>query len=301
METIKIYIQKSFSKLFLKSLKKLKLRGYFNFSLSKKINNIEVKIPVCGEIGMTNMVLQQNWLDLLIEKYSLKDKPSTFVDVGANIGQTLLRLKTIYPEMDYLGFEPNSTCTAYVHKLIKINKFKNCIIQNVALSTKISILQLDKNSDTDSCASVIHNLRPDFFSTKESIVALDYQSFYLDKMVSFIKIDVEGAEYEVLKGMEKAIEKHQPIITCEVLDSHNTNVLDFTQVRALKLCEMLKSWNYSIIRLETESSAILNYEIIETIKIVQWSRKSPAFNDYLFYPKDEENSVVEKLKMIVGK
>ena len=72
---------------------------------------------------------------------------------------------------------------------------------------------------------------------------MDYQSIYLDKTVSFIKIDVEFAEYEVLKGMEKAIEKHQPIITCEVLDSHNLEVLDLTQKRATKLCEMLKSWN----------------------------------------------------------
>tara|TARA_B110000090_G_C13173195_1_gene366279 strand:+ start:256 stop:648 length:393 start_codon:yes stop_codon:yes gene_type:complete len=128
---------------------------------------------------------------------------------------------------------------------------------------------------------------------------LDYQSIYLDKTVSFIKIDVEFAEYEVLKGMEKAIEKHQPIITCEVLDSHNLEVLDLTQKRATKLCEMLKSWNYSIIRLQTEASNIVNYEKIEMIKIIQWSSESFAYNDYLFYPTNEEKSVIEKLRMIV--
>tara|TARA_B110000091_G_C13748781_1_gene446697 strand:- start:216 stop:1097 length:882 start_codon:yes stop_codon:yes gene_type:complete len=291
MEKIKIY--------FLKSLKKLKLWEYFNFVFSKKINSVEVKIPIRGNVGLTNMQLQQNWLDLLIKIFSLKDNLSTFVDVGVNIGQTLLRLKTIYPEIDYLGFEPNSTCTAYVQKLIAINKFKNCTVQNVALSTEIGTLQLEKDSDTDSRASLIHNLRPDFFSTKESVFALDYQSIYLDKTVSFIKIDVEFAEYEVLKGMEKAIEKHQPIITCEVLDSHNLEVLDLTQKRATKLCEMLKSWNYSIIRLQTEASNIVNYEKIEMIKIIQWSSESFAYNDYLFYPTNEEKSVIEKLRMIV--
>jgi hypothetical protein len=171
----------------------------------------------------------------------------------------------------------------------------------VALSTEIGILQLEKDSDTDSRASVVSNLRPDFFSVKESVLALDYQSFYLDKAVIFIKIDVEGAEYEVLKGMEKAIEKHQPIITCEVLDSHSAEVFDFTQERATKLCEMLKSWNYNIVRLQTESSAIVNYEKINTIKIIQWTPASYVFNDYLFYPANEENSVIEKLKKIVEK
>tara|TARA_B110000046_G_C12980413_1_gene393048 strand:- start:584 stop:1096 length:513 start_codon:yes stop_codon:yes gene_type:complete len=162
MEKIKIY--------FLKSLKKLKLWEYFNFVFSKKINSVEVKIPIRGNVGLTNMQLQQNWLDLLIKIFSLKDNLSTFVDVGVNIGQTLLRLKTIYPEIDYLGFEPNSTCTAYVQKLIAINKFKNCTVQNVALSTEIGTLQLEKDSDTDSRASLIHNLRPDFFPLKKAFL-----------------------------------------------------------------------------------------------------------------------------------
>jgi FkbM family methyltransferase len=272
---------------------------YFNFTFSKKVNDTKVKLPVCGSVGLTNTVLRQDWLDLLIEKYAFKDNLSTFVDVGVNVGQTLLRLKTIYPEMDYLGFEPNSTCTAYVQKLIKINKFRNCTVQNVALSTEIGILQLEKNNDTDSAASVIHNLRPNYFSTKENVLALDYQSFYLDKAISFIKIDVEGAEYEVLKGMEKAIEKYQPIIICEVLDSYSANVLEFTQERAAKLCKMLKSWNYNIIRLQTKASDIVNYEKIETIKITQWTLSSREFNDYLFYPTSEENDVIGKLKMIM--
>ena len=286
----------------MKTVKKLlkKLFGCFNFTFSKKVNNAKVKIPVLGGMGMINLMLQKNWLDLLIEKFVSKDNQSTFVDVGVNLGQTLLRLKTIYPEMNYLGFEPNSTCTAYVQKLINKNKFENCTILNVALSSEIEILQLEKNSDTSADATMISNLRPNYFSTKESVLSLDYQRFYLDRVVSFIKVDVEGAENEVLQGMEKAIKKHQPIITCEVLDSHSAEAFDFTQERATKLCEMLKSWNYNIIHLQTEASAIVNYEKIEMIKITQWSLQSHALNDYLFYPAKDENSVIEKLKTIVS-
>ena len=284
---------------FLKSLKKLKLGTYFNFVFSKKLNRTQVKIPVSGEIGLSNMELKKEWLDLLIEKFAFPQSTKTFVDVGVNVGQTLLRLKTIYPEADYLGFEPNSTCTAYVQKLIKANKFKNATVQNVGLATEIGILQLEKETDTDSRASVVSNLRPNLFSAKESVLVIDYQSFYLEKAVNFIKVDVEGAEYEVLKGMEKAIKKHQPIITCEVLDTHSAAVFDFMQERATQLCEMLKSWNYTIVRLQTESSEIINYEKIQTIHLIQWSEQSLALNDYLFYPTTMEKEVVEKLKTIV--
>lgn len=291
MRNLEIYL--------LKLLQKLRVLKYFNFVFTAKVNNNKVKIPIYGSVGLYNMLIQPEWLDLLIEKYSLKNDQSIFVDVGVNIGQTLLRLKTINPEMAYLGFEPNSTCTAYVQKLISINQFKDCTVQNVALSTGVGILQLEKAHDIDSRASVIQNLRPGCFSIKENVLAVDYQSFYLDKDISFIKIDVEGAEYEVLKGMEKAIEKHQPIITCEVLDSHNSEVLDYTQERATKLCELLKSWNYSIIRLQTNSTAIVNYEKIDTIKIRQWTEESYGLNDYLFYPTNQGNNVIEKLRMII--
>ncbi|MHA1664401.1 MAG: FkbM family methyltransferase [Candidatus Njordarchaeales archaeon] len=44
----------------------------------------------------------------------------------------------------------------------------------------------------------------------------------LDKLnigkVNYIKIDVEGAEFEVLKGLEKTLKKHRPVVIVEVLE-----------------------------------------------------------------------------------
>lgn len=292
METIKIY--------FLKVLKKLKIHQYFNFSFSKRINHVKVYIPITEDVGLTNMILDKDWLDLLIESFVFSEDYYTFIDVGVNIGQTLLRLKTISPQTKYLGFEPNSSCVNYVQKLIKKNQFGDCRILNAALSTDVNILELEKESDTDSRASLISDLRPNYFSVKESVLAMPYQQFFLNEKIGFVKIDVEGGEYEVLAGMEKAIQKHQPVITCEVLDSHSAEVLEFTQIRATKLCDMLKSWNYNIIRLQTGVSKIVDFEKLDSIKIVQWTSRSYCFNDYLFYPQEKENMVVDKLYKIIN-
>jgi len=161
------------------------------------------------------------------------------------------------------------------------------------------MLVLEKDSDTDSRASFISNLRPNYFAEKENVLALAYQQFYIDEKISFIKIDVEGAEYEVLKGMSKAIEKYQPIITCEVLDSHSMEAFEFTQNRAIKLCQLLHSWNYNIIRLETNDVRIINFESIDFIRIVQWSPRSYMLNDYLFYPKSKKNEVINTLIKVI--
>ena len=41
-----------------------------------------------------------------------------FIDVGVNVGQTLLKLKSISSEINYLGFEPNPNCVNYLKNLI---------------------------------------------------------------------------------------------------------------------------------------------------------------------------------------
>lgn len=292
MEKMEIY--------FLKFLKKIGLLKGLNFSIKKKLNGKTILIPFINGIGLTNQLLKSEWLDSLIEVF-VKGENKTFIDVGVNVGQTLIRLKTACPEVNYIGFEPNSTCTAYTQKLVKQNNFSNCIIQNTALSTKVENLVLEKTSVADSRASVISALRPDYFKDKEHVIALDYDSFYQNEHIGFVKIDVEGGEYEVIQGMEKAIEKYQPLITCEVLDSLNSEVMQFTQNRATLVCELLTSLNYGIIQLQTSDNKLISIKKIDKIIIKQWTTESYNFNDYIFYPLNKESNVIESLRVSITK
>lgn len=284
---------------FVKILKKLGLIKVYNFNLTKKLNGVTIKIPFIHGIGLTNFVIQTDWLDDLLQLF-IQGEKDVIVDVGVNIGQTLLRVKTIKPGINYLGFEPNSTCCSYTQELIRINNYKGCILQNCALSTNVSNLILEKTAVDDPRASVISSLRPDFFEEKEHVLALDYDSFYIDQNITFIKIDVEGAELEAIKGMKNSISRHKPVITCEVLDSHNSSVLTFTQERATLLSDILRSINYSIIRLETGglTQHIKSFKKLDTISIKQWTPESYSFNDYLFYPIEKEQEILKKLSTI---
>jgi FkbM family methyltransferase len=284
-----------------KTLQKLNLLKSFNFNLSKTINSVKVKIPFINGSGLTNLVFKEDWLDTIIDKF-INNESTTFIDVGVNVGQTLLRVKTKFSEINYLGFEPNSTCTSYAQKLIKMNLFSNSIIQNCALTDKVQNLVLEKTAVDDPRASVIKDLRPDYFEEKEFVLSLDYDSFYLDQKICFVKIDVEGGELEVIKGMKLSLKKHKPIIVCEVLDSHDKSVFEFTQKRATQLSDLLHSINYSIIKLETSSvlNKLVSFDKVETIILKQWTPKSYDLNDYLFYPEDIEQEVLSKIKGIVS-
>ena len=64
----------------------------------------------------------------------------------------------------------------------------------------------------------------------------DYlQSKSLDK-ITFIKIDVEGFEYDVLQGMKRTLQQYSPIILIEVLDSRSEN--DLTNNPHELLCKL---------------------------------------------------------------
>lgn len=280
---------------YLKILRRIGLLDKLNLVCKSKYNNFKLKIPVQNRIGLPNMMLKSGWLDALIDLYVINDN-KTFVDVGVNIGQTMLRLRTKSLDIKYIGFEPNATCVSYSQNLLRLNSFVNCNIQNVALSNKLDVLFLQKTFVDDSRASLISELRPEYFTDVESVLAIDYDSLYKDEKIGFVKIDVEGAELEVLLGMKESLLLHKPIITCEVLDSHNEAVLGFTQNRVNQLCEFLQSIDYSIIQFEsTDSYKINSFKVLSNIEIKQWTPNSYALNDYLFYPKIKEEYIMQTL------
>jgi len=281
-------------KYFFKAIKRARIIAKINFCVSIKYNGKKVIIPFIRGVGLTNFLLKRNFLDYLIKNFADFDK-GIFVDVGVNIGQSMIRLKTKYPEMEYLGFEPNASCVSYSQNLIEKNRFEYCRLYNCALSTEIQTLELYKTLTTDSRASMVSELRPNVFSNKEQILALDFDSVFKKQKIVFIKIDVEGAEYEVLKGMSGSINEHQPIITCEVLDSHNSETMDFTRERANMVSDLLHTMNYGIIQLHTENNRVASYKNLQSFEIKQWTTSSSYCNDYLFFPEAKREMVESTL------
>lgn len=282
----------------LKILKKTRLLRYFNLETTKIINGQQLKIPVIYGMGMHNVVLRNEWLDSMIPLF-VENVEGAFVDVGVNVGQSLLRVKTQFTEVKYIGFEPNPACVFYTDQLVKANNFDNCIVLNTALSDKPQKLILEKTFIDDVRASTITELRPGHLDEIAHVISFDYDTLFIEERCAFIKIDVEGAELDVIKGMKQSILKHKPIIACEILDSHSAESLEFTQRRVNELVNLILSMNYKMVRFLTKDNALNGIEVIDNIVIKQWTRESLFANDYLFYPEEEELNVIAKLNSAV--
>ena len=100
-----------------------KIISAFNFQLSIKINGKKFKVPVILNMGFLNLKIKEDWFSNFIKSHPLP-KDTVFVDVGVNVGQTLLTFRSCSNNF-YFGFEPNPSCVFYLRSLISANKFSN--------------------------------------------------------------------------------------------------------------------------------------------------------------------------------
>ncbi|WP_342087797.1 FkbM family methyltransferase [Dyadobacter sp. OTU695] len=272
------------------------LTRHVNFTASIKRNNKSFKIPVVNNIGLSNFAAEDDgWFLQLVKAIDLP-AGSSFIDVGVNVGQSLVAFRS-YRDNPYYGFEPSPHCAFYVNKLIKVNKLRNTHLIPAGLSSSAEILKFYCKVGADSSATMVGELRPGHYSEEDIsyVPVFPFDELGLDGMpdISFIKIDVEGAELEVLTGLKQTLQKYNPVITCEVLDCHNAETnLHILQERANQLVKLVKSLNYTIYRIRPEKR--LNFDKIEEIILKQYDSQSQYLNDYLFLPATRK---IEELLM----
>jgi FkbM family methyltransferase len=150
----------------------------------------------------------------------LANNPGAFVDIGTNVGQTLCKVLAIDRNRRYLGFEPQIACCFYLDQFIKENGITTAQVLPIALAESTGFASLYVSGDTDSMASLDDtSLRPTEFEHTSVIVPTfrgDEALRSLDS-VSVIKIDVEGAELNVLRGLTDTLRRLTPAVLFEVL------------------------------------------------------------------------------------
>lgn len=129
------------------------------------------------------------------------------VDAGAGIGDTLIdiysRLGNNYGHI--YSFEPDEQCYLKTKSAVLSNNMKKITILKKGLWNKNSTLYF-KESDIQGSSKTIEN-EENIDLSKIEVVALDS---IIKTPISFIKMDIEGAELNALKGAEMLIKKYRP-------------------------------------------------------------------------------------------
>ena len=258
-------------KFLLRILNKLELLDKVNLTATIKLNGRRFSIPVIGKMGFSNVFMTEPWM-IKVLQVVIPITKGTFVDIGANIGQTLLKLKSVSNQIEYVGFEPNPNCIFYLNRLVKNNNFKDTHLIPVGIFTDTYLAQLFFYYDdtVDASASILEDFRPKSkIERKEYVPIYSFnklrQNLNLTK-ISILKIDVEGAELEVLKSFEEEIIDSQPVVLMEILPVYEIENKKRLQ-RQDEVQNLFRKWGYYLHRVVKQNDILIEISQIEEIGI----------------------------------
>ncbi len=182
--------------------------------------------------------------------------PGSVIDIGANVGYYSIVLGKLISDNDSLiAIEANSKVFSQLRGNIEINDLNQKVIAlNILLSDKESLTQFYEPKTSGSSASSLRNLHPAEDTSIESLISVRLDNIEIVrnlKAISLIKIDVEGAELEVVKGALETITQNSPIIFIELLRKwskifgyHPNEVLDTLKPLGYKAFEINRALNF---------------------------------------------------------
>jgi FkbM family methyltransferase len=138
--------------------------------------------------------------EIFIDEVYLQKLPQNayVIDCGSNIGLSIIYIKQLCPSATVIGFEPDEKNYDLLQKNLQSLQLTDVILHKAAVWTENKLLQF---TVTGTMGSSISSTATAKTIPVEGIRLKDL----LIKKVDFLKIDIEGAEYDVLKDIESEL------------------------------------------------------------------------------------------------
>jgi FkbM family methyltransferase len=176
-----------------------------------------VVVPADVNVATTYVLLEQeDWFEDEIRfMRRFLEAGMRALDIGANFGVYSLSIaKAVGPSGRVIAFEPGRACVAALNKSVVLNGFENMIVKACAVGAAAGTARLGQTA---------HELRsiveapPGGSADEVPVVALD-ELFVVEPpgRIDFVKLDVEGAESDVVRGGRRFFAEQSPLIVTEV-------------------------------------------------------------------------------------
>ncbi len=145
------------------------------------------------------------WREVYAETPYYFESPSqrpVILDVGSNIGISVLFFKHLYPEARITAFEPDPRAYSVLQANVELNHLQDVRLVNKAAYNRTGVIEWHYSSahaDSLSMSAVPRETLPDTV-----LIPCARLSEYVDGPVDFLKLDVEGAEGEVLEELHES-------------------------------------------------------------------------------------------------
>ncbi|MBP5204367.1 FkbM family methyltransferase [bacterium] len=178
------------------------------------------------------------------------------IDCGAYLGLSIVYFKKRYPNSKIIAFEPNPNVFPFLEENVTCNRLENVTLYNVALGRKKCTRDFYIDSSGIGAFST-SSFNKDAWNgkqrTKRIGVSVDMLSNYINSNVDLVKIDIEGAEMEVMDDL--AHTKKVVLVDNYIIEFHQSkkNRLD-------NLTNLLEKYRYFVdIKPDKEDNLFLVY------------------------------------------
>ena len=224
---------------------------YKVFKILRLDNSMLLKISVpkydykfyC-RINREDLVFMTNHEDDIIEHFTPK-QGDIVVDIGAHMGRyTIISSKRVGSNGKVVAIEAHPGNFEMLNRNIKLNQLTNVIPLNYAVYSKETKVKLYLPEE-ESGYTIYNTIMSNRAGTEDKFVEVNANTVdYLLKLnqireeqVNWIKVDVEGAEFEVLKGATNVLSKSRDIsllIEIHGLDNYGP-ILNFLSLYNFKI------------------------------------------------------------------
>ncbi len=172
-------------------------------------------------------------------KNTYMKKNMVIMDCGANVGNHTVFFKKIMNANKVISFEGNPDTYKTLQRNVQLNDIEesvdlyNCVLGEKTSKASIDNFEEDNIGATSFCENENGNLE---------MISID--DVEIKEHIDFVKIDVEGFEYYVLKGMKNLLNRDKPLLWLEVFpDKYDKVTSLLTDYGYIVKDEMAKS-NY---------------------------------------------------------
>lgn len=133
-----------------------------------------------------------------VYKFNTENKTPYIIDCGSNIGLSIISYKKMYPDAKIIGFEPDPNILSIANKNINNAKLTDVQIINKAVWTEETTLIFHQEGSAGG------RLVEKQDAKTIEVLTFDLKTLLI-KEVDFLKIDIEGAEYEIIKDIDQSL------------------------------------------------------------------------------------------------
>lgn len=168
--------------------------------------------------------------------------PKRVVDIGAHVGEFTKQIYYKFPTCEIKMVEANPNCEPYLRLLGKPYDI-------VALSHKEGYAQLfiEKINNIGTGASLYKESTEWYSEGKYDTVTvptatLDSKNYFENQTIDLVKLDVQGAELDILNGGEKTLERTQFALI-------ETSLVEYNQGAPMidKIVDKMKEYKFNIV------------------------------------------------------